>query len=77
MLIRLHENRNRGTWIQRRDNLRASFLSIGFRYLHGSEAEYLQDGALPANSQSGILNNRRTSTDLLMVQFGFGFVFNN
>jgi len=78
MLIRLHENRNHGTWIQRRDNLRASFLSIGFRYLHGSEAEYIQDGAFHSNTQNGILNNsRRTSTDLLMVQFGFGFVFNN
>lgn len=78
VLIRLHESTDRSTWIQSRQNLRASFISIGFRYLHGSEAEYMKVGTINTNSQNGILNNSRHShTDLLMVQFGFGFVFNN
>jgi len=53
-------------------------ISIGFRYLYGSEAEYMNDGTTHTNTHNGILNNsRRSSTDLLLFQFGFVFLFNN
>lgn len=78
VLIRLHENRGRGSWMQSRENLRASLISIGFRYLHGTTAEYMKNGTIHINPQNeGLASSHRSPTDLVVVQFGFVFLFNN
>lgn len=75
VMIRLFDTRKHDSWIRQRDNLGASFINIGFRYLHGSEAEYLKNELIQIENQDFLINGQRSRADMLMIQLGFVFQF--
>lgn len=77
VMIRLFDSRDSGRWNRGREKPGASYINIGFRYLHGSEAEYLEDDLVTVEKNDILLNSVRSRTDLMMFQLGFVFSFSN
>ncbi|CAN5198521.1 hypothetical protein BH23BAC3_BH23BAC3_33960 [soil metagenome] len=77
VMIRLFDTRHPESWKRSRENLGASYINIGFRYLHGSDAEYLRGGTITVDNDEIMINSLRSGTDLLLFQVGFVFQFQN
>lgn len=60
-----------------RDEFNQIFIDLKLRYLHGTEADYLKEGSVQVNQNTGtvIYNISTSKTDLLMGQIGVSVSF--